>query len=604
MIDLNIHRLRRAYLEGSVSPDKVIGQILEGCDRYPDHNIWITRLSMMQLRPYLEHLKSLDPARHPLWGVPFAIKDNIDLADCDTTAACEAFRYRPEDSSFVVQRLIQGGAIPIGKTNLDQFATGLVGTRSPWGACRNAFDPDCISGGSSAGSAVAVALGLASFSLGTDTAGSGRVPAAFNNLVGLKPTRGLLSSSGMVPACRSLDCMSIFALTADDAETVLRVAEGDDPKDVYSRSNPFDNSFRRYGDWNDRITLGVIADDQLQFFGDSGYADAYSRTLAQLRALGCDIRPVDFEPFIEAARLLYEGPWVAERYIATSPLIEEWPEALLETTRSIIAGGAAPRATSLFSAEYRLRALQQACHAVLDDLTCLLTPTAGGIFTISEVEADPVALNSRLGYYTNYMNLLDLCAVALPGSFTEKRMPFGITLVGKAFNDRKLLSIANRIQRHLDLPLGALAARPPKPESPPVKDSRSVDLVVCGAHMEGLGLNWQLKERGATLVAQTRTAACYRLFALSGGPPARPGLMLDEDQGRSIDAEIWRMPIGEFGGFVADIPAPLGIGKVKMADGRSYVGFICEPWGIADAEEITSQGGWRAWLLSDSLSKG
>ncbi|MBF0257168.1 MAG: allophanate hydrolase [Gammaproteobacteria bacterium] len=596
MRNLSIPHLRQAYLSGARTPEQVLAEIDQANAAYPEHNIWIHYLSAAERAPYLERLAHLDPAEHPLWGVPFAIKDNIDLAGVDTTAGCEAFRYRPERSACVVQRLLDAGAIPLGKTNLDQFATGLVGTRSPWGATRNAFDPEHISGGSSSGSAVAVALGLASFSLGTDTAGSGRVPAAFNNLVGVKPSRGLLSASGMLPACRSLDCMSIFALHCDDAALVLGIAEGQDSADAYSRPNPYSNSPRHYGDWQDRLVLGVIPPDQLEFFGAADFAQAYQASLDAIRPLVDEIIEIDFQPFAEAAALLYQGPWVAERYLATQPLIDTQAEALLPVTRQIISAGAKPSAAELFRAQYRLQALKQLADNQLARCNCLLTPTAGRHFRIDEIAAEPILHNSQLGHYTNFMNLLDLAAVALPGRFTAEAMPFGLTLAGPAFSDRKLLSIARRIEQALDQPKGALGLQLMQADLAPVRDAEHIDLVVCGAHMQGLPLNWQLRERGGELLVRSQTAPCYRLYALAGGPPARPGLVRDDVGGRAIEAEIWRLPASELGSFLAAIPPPLGLGKVLMADGKEYTGFICEPRGIAEAEEISQHGGWRTWL--------
>jgi allophanate hydrolase len=602
-ISMSIAHLRAAYAAGTIDPAAVMADIRARAAQYQDRNIWIHLLSEAEQAPWLAALAQKDPASHPLWGIPFAIKDNIDLAGIPTTAGCPEFAYTPQASAQVVQQLIDAGAIPVGKTNLDQFATGLNGTRSPYGPGRNAFDPAYISGGSSAGSAVSVALGLASFSLGTDTAGSGRVPACFNNLIGLKPSRGLLSSTGLVSACRSLDCISIFALTADDANTVLASAEGFDARDGYSRENPFHNRSRQYGLREGMLKVGVIPADQLRFFGDEGYEQAYAATLEALHGLGLEFVEIDYTAFNEAALLLYEGPWVAERYIACQPLIDEQPEAIHPVVRAIVAPGGEPRATELFKAQYRLEALKQQCLAQLAQVDCLLTPTAGRLFTVDELLAEPILYNSQLGYYTNFMNLLDMTAVAVPTAFTEAGLPFGITLVGHCFSDRALLSIANRIQQGLGLPLGVPGATG---EAGPgsalsrsrVSDPEWIDVLVCGAHLEGLPLNWQLTERGAVLKEKTRTAPSYRMYALAGGPPLRPGLVLDEQAGQAIDVEVWSVPACAFGSFVAGIPAPLGIGKVRLADGRQVSGFICEPCGLDGAEEITAYGGWRAWLSS------
>ncbi|MCG7932538.1 MAG: allophanate hydrolase, partial [Candidatus Thiodiazotropha lotti] len=506
------------------------------------------------------------------------------------------FAYTPTASATVVERLIAAGAIPVGKANLDQFATGLNGTRSPWGACRNAFKPDYISGGSSSGSAVSVALGLASFSLGTDTAGSGRVPACFNNLIGLKPSRGLLSTKGLVPACRSLDCITLFACDTDDANLVLSVAEAYDADDEYSRNNPFQNQQRHYGERQGPLKIGVIPGKQLNFFGDQAYQQAYRDTLKQLETDGIEFVEIEYQPFAEAARLLYEGPWVAERYLATQPLIDDNPEALFPVVREIIEPGKALQASSLFEAQYRLSGLKAICDRQLAAVDCLLTPTAGTCFTIEQMLQEPILRNSQLGYYTNFMNLLDLASVAVPTQMTASGLPFGITLVGDAFTDRALLSIAKRIHRQFELKIGASQYELQSTAQPSVGDYNKIDVVVCGAHLQGLPLNWQLTERGATLKAKTETAPIYRMYALPGGPPARPGLILDEAAGEAIEVEVWSMPQSQFGSFVAAIPSPLGIGKLQLADGTEASGFICEPYAISNAEEITGYGGWKTYL--------
>lgn len=595
-VDMGFDVLRDAYRANAITPKQVMCRIRERAKDYDDYHIWIHLLSEAEQAPWLDALNEKDPATHPLWGIPFAIKDNIDLAGIPTTAACPAFAYIPDDSAKVVQQLIDAGAIPVGKTNLDQFATGLNGTRSPYGACHNAFDFDYVSGGSSAGSAVAVALGLASFSLGTDTAGSGRVPACFNNLVGVKPSIGLLSASGLVPACRSLDCMTIFAYNTDDANVALAAAEGFDPDDGYSRANPFRNQARQYGLRQGPLHVGVIPESQLKFFGDDCYAQAYQETLKRLNAQGFHFKEIDFAPFDEIAKLLYEGPWVAERYIATQPLIDEQPEAVFPVVRDIIAPGGKPPATSLFKAQYRINDLKQQCLAQMRDIDCLLTPTAGRHFTIEEMLQRPIQHNSELGYYTNFMNLIDMAAVAVPTVLTEQGMPFGVTLASTAFNDRMLLSIANRIQQSLPLPKGALSAMAMPSRVDPVGSPHCIDVAVCGAHLHGQPLNWQLTERGATLKSSTTTAPVYCLYALPGEGLLRPGLVYDKSKGSAIEVEIWSVPRAEFGSFVSDVYAPLGIGKTILHDGTHVNGFICESWGVEGAEEITHFGGWRAFL--------
>ncbi len=594
--DMGINALARAYQSNACTPQDVMNFIRQTAARYSQHNIWLHLLSEEEQAPWLANLATKDPAQHPLWGIPFAIKDNIDLAGIATTAGCDAFSAIATQSARVVQKLIDAGAIPVGKTALDQFATGLNGTRSSIGPCRNAFNPDYISGGSSSGSAVALALGLCSFSLGTDTAGSGRVPAAFNNIIGLKPSRGLLSTRGVVPACRSLDCVSIFAFDTDDANRVLSVAEGFDAQDPYSRDNPFINRSRHYGKRTSSLTIGIIPSAQLEFFGDAHYAQAYIDTLATLKDTEIRFHEIDFSPFVQAAKLLYEGPWVAERYIATQPLIVENPDALLPVVRNIIAAGKNWTATDVFKAQYQLEGLRRDCQAQLAGLDCLLTPTAGSLFSLQALLDNPIALNTALGYYTNFMNLVDLAAIAVPTQITPQGLPFGVTLIGKAFTDRALLSIANRFQSIFQLNKGAL----PYPIGPltqtPATKTGQIDIVVCGAHLQGLPLNWQLSERGARLKKHTHTAPEYRLYALAGGPPFRPGLVLDKRRGAAIAVEVWEMPVIELGDFVANIPAPLGMGKVTLADGSQACGFICEAYAVDNARDITDFGGWRAFL--------
>jgi allophanate hydrolase len=556
--------------------------------------VWILQLGDEQLAPYLDALTDKDPAQHPLWGIPFAVKDNIDIAGLPTTAGCEAFAYTPDESAWVVQQLVRAGAIPVGKTNLDQFATGLNGTRSPWGACRNSVNPDFISGGSSAGSAVAVALGLASFSLGTDTAGSGRVPACFNNLIGLKPSRGVISNRGVVPACRSLDCVNIFAMNADDANEVLACAETYDAADGYSRQNPLHNTYAHYGYRQGPLTLGIIPETQLKFFGDDDYAAAYQATLEELADAGIGFIEIDYAPFDEAARLLYEGPWVSERYLATSPLIQTQAEALFPVVRAIIEPGGTPRATTLFQAQYRLQDLRKLCLAQLARVDALLTPTAGRLFTIAEMLEEPIRYNSELGYYTNFVNLLDLAAIAVPTQFTTSGLPFGVTLVGNTFTDRMLLSMANRLQQAMALPQGASQLPQPEMNAAPVSDPTLIDIVVCGAHLSGLSLNHQLIERGGVLQQRTHTTRGYRLYALPDG--VRPALVRDQSVTSAVEVEVWRLPVAALGSLVSGIPAPLGLGKVTLQDDRQLTGFICEAGGERGAVDITEYGGWRAYL--------
>lgn len=581
-LDLDISSLRRRYLVGELHPRDVMQDIVGRIGEDP-HHVWIHRLPLYEIQQYVFAIQDKDPAELPLYGIPFAIKDNIDLAGAPTTAGCPEFTYHPQQHAVVVQRLIDAGAIPIGKTNLDQFATGLNGTRSPYGACSNAYDPDYISGGSSSGSAVAVALGQVSFSLGTDTAGSGRVPAAFNNLVGVKPTRGWLSTRGVVPACRSLDCVSVFALNTADATAVLSVAAGYDEQDAYSRqmlTHGF--NFGRA----ETFRFGIPRADQLQFFGNQDAAALFERSRERLHAIGGQEVEIDFSPFLSAARLLYEGPWVAERYAAIHDFFDARAEIIHPVVREIIAGAKRFSAADAYSGMYKLEALRKEAALVWGRIDCLLTPTAGTIYRIAEIEADPIKLNANLGYYTNFMNLLDCAAIAVPAGFQSNGLPFGVTLVAPAHQDIPLLHLAEKLLNSA-------------PEAAEQKIAAGrVRVAVCGAHLEGLPLNHQLTSRGAHLVARTQSNADYKLYALPEAPPYRPGMMRVAigESGSTIEVEVWEMAAREFGSFVAGIPAPLGIGTITLADGEQVLGFVCEQYAVAEAEDITRFGGWRAYL--------
>jgi len=594
-LDMTIPSINNAYRKGELTPETLIDYILSCCDEYMDHNIWITQLSKLQIQPYLDRLADYTPDDLPLYGIPFAIKDNIDLAGVPTTAACVDFSYEPAEHAYVVSALINAGAIPLGKTNLDQFATGLVGVRSPepWGPCKNSINPNYISGGSSAGSAVAVALGLVSFSLGTDTAGSGRVPASFNNIVGLKPSKGLLSTRGVVPACRSLDCVTIFSLTTDDANSVFNVAADFDQHDIYARPNR-DTNRKNYGKLSQpKFRFGTPRTEQLNFFGNKDTQQGFSKIIKTLESLGGQHETIDFEPFLNAAKLLYEGPWVAERRVATAAVDRA---AMLPVIANILATQEDATADDLFKAQYKLQACYQQVQPLLADYDFIITPTTGTIYTIEQVQADPIHLNSNLGYYTNFMNLLDCSAVAIPAGFTSSGLPYGVTLFSRAFSDTRLMSYANVLQQTLNLILGATQHHLPVSTAVNSSVMDMIDVVVCGAHLEGLPLNWQLTERGGKLVKKTQSSANYRLYALAGGPPFRPGMVRDESNGASIEIEVWRLPTAQFGSFVAGIPAPLGIGKIELEDKSWYMGFICESYALDTATDITLKGGWRAYI--------
>ena len=579
---LDLAALREAYASGRLSPATLIPRLLEQIAEDADYGAWIRVLRPDELQEYLDGLAGQDSQSLPLYGVPFAIKDNIDLAGVSTTAACPAFAYTPQHSAAAVQRLVAAGAVPLGKTNMDQFAAGLVGTRSPYGVCRNAVNPEFISGGSSSGSAVAVARGHVSFALGTDTAGSGRVPAAFNGLVGMKPTRGLVSTRGVVPACASLDCVSVFSRCAGDAHEVLTALAGFDSMDPFSRMGHQRQLLPQ------RFSFGVISPESLEFFGDEEYAQCFSAAVGRLEALGGRPVTMDFAPFAEAARLLYQGPWVAERLAAIEAFFDHQPDAVFPVTREIIGGGRVPSAVDAFRGWQRLASLRRAAEQALAGVDVLVTPTAPTHYHIDAVLADPVKLNTNLGYYTNFMNLLDLSACAVPAGQVSDGRPFGITLVADRFADRALLDLAARLEGT------SLAGAGPGAAGDVATELAS--LVVCGAHMHGLPLNHQLTERGATLRAATRTAPLYRLYALPGGPPLRPGMVRVAEGGAAIAVEVWDLPRESLGSFLEGVPAPLSIGRVMLADGSSALGFLCESWGLQGARDITAAGGWRAYL--------
>lgn len=593
--DLRLDALQAAYKEGAFTPRQLLVELRQrAATLNSDNPLFIHLLSETELEPYLAALDSKSPEQLPLFGVPFAIKDNIDLAGIPTTAACPAFTYTPDCSATLVQQLIELGAVPLGKTNLDQFATGLNGTRSPYGACHNATHPHYPSGGSSSGSALSVALGLCSFALGTDTAGSGRVPAALNNLVGLKQTRGLLSASGLVPACRTLDCITYFAASAAECSKLLALTARLDPSDDYSRANPLWNAADAFGSPRP-FRFGVPKTPE--FLGCPESPGLFAAAIEQLKAIGGTPVEIDLDPFMQAAKLLYEGPWVAERYSVAGELIERDPEAVLPVIRAVLDKAPQFSAQDAFEYQYRLQGYKTLCDQLLADVDCVLTPTIPRPVTLAELEAEPVARNSDLGYYTNFMNLLDYAAVAVPSGFMANGLPWGVTLFGRAFTDQYLLSLGAALQQHSGLPLvGEQPLSSSLPATPARNDMARV--VVCGAHLDGLPLNWQLRQRGGRLLEATASSADYKLYALAGGPPMRPGMLRVAEGGQAIQVEVWELPSRELGSFLTGIPAPLGLGKVQLADGRWETGFICDPYGLEGATDITEFGGWKAWLAS------
>jgi allophanate hydrolase len=588
---LNLSSLRALYSSGKGQPADVIDSIYDRIGAGPERPVWISLVSREAALARARELED-DPAAmvQPLYGVPFAIKDNIDLVGLPTTAGCPAYSYSPKRSATVVARLLAAGAMPIGKTNLDQFATGLVGTRTPHGACSSVFDERYISGGSSSGSAVAVARQLVSFSLGTDTAGSGRVPAAFNNLIGLKPTRGLLSMSGVVPACRTLDCVSIFATSCHDAQAVWKEAKGYDAGDSFSRTPGIGQNAAPWVHGSFRF--GVPSVNQWEFFGDAEARDLYQQAICDLEQIGGEKVEVDFSIFRAAADLLYAGPWVAERMAAIRQFVQSNANEMDPVVREIILGASRYSAVDAFEAEYRLHDLRRATEREWQGMDVLILPTTGTIYRHEGIAADPINLNTNLGYYTNFVNLLDLAAVAVPAGFRSNGLPFGISLIGTAFSDEALLALADRYHRtRAEVPGPAVDLGPCPPGC--------IAVAVVGAHLTGQPLNWQLTARRARLLKTTRTHPGYRLYALEGTRPPKPGLAREAGfEGPGIEVEVWAVPEDQFGGFVAAVVRPLAIGTATLEGGETVKCFLCEPSALAGAVDITRYGGWRSYLAS------
>lgn len=593
---LTIANLRDRYRSSEATPLEVAEQVLERLERSCPPEVFITRVNkaavLARARQLTEQLLA-DPGildRAALFGIPYAVKDNIDVAGLPTTCACPAFAYTPEGSAQVVNLIEAAGGMLVGKTNLDQFATGLVGTRSPYGEVKNPFNPDYVSGGSSSGSALAVALGVAAFALGTDTAGSGRVPAGFCNLVGIKPTPGLVSTQGVFPACKSLDCVSVLSHTVADGWTVLSVMAGPDAGDAYSRTVTALSTVTR------KVRIGVPT--PLEFFGDQVAEAAFKAALDALKTQAeFEFSEVPFAPFSAIAQLLYDGPWVTERRLAIADFYQR-AEPMDETVRAVIGKAEGKSADDTFNALYQLEAGKRMAEKVFDKVDVLLMPTTPTIHTRAAIAADPIARNSDFGLYTNFVNLLGMSALALPGPFRGDGLPAGVTLLAAGGGDHRLAEFARRIEPMLHRRLGlgsetpAYVAEPlpPLPTTEPM-----LDVAVLGAHLTGMPLNWQLRERGGWLLRTTRTAAEYQFFALPGTVPPKPG-MVRVPQGAAIELEIWRLPARHYGSFVAGIPAPLGIGTLTLEDGSEVQGFLCEPLATVGAEDISHLGGWRAYM--------
>jgi allophanate hydrolase len=589
-----VSEILHAHRSGAARPAETVARTFE---RIRAHNDPALFISLRDEKDAIAEARALEAGGandRPLFGVPVAIKDNIDAEGFATTAACPAFSYQPARDATAVAKLRRAGAVVIGKTNLDQFATGLVGVRSPYGVPRNAINPELVPGGSSSGSAAAVGAGLVPLALGTDTAGSGRVPAGLNNIVGLKPSLGLISTAGVVPACRSLDCVSVFALTTDDAWAALAVMAGPDAADPYSRARPL----KPAGAFAKGTRLGVPIAGQRVFFGDQISAAAYARAIERAAALGLEIVEVDIEPFYETARLLYEGPWVAERYIVIKSLLASSPESIHPVTRDVIVPGARPSAVDAFTAFYKLEELRRVRDVMFRSVDALLLPTAPTSYTVKQVLADPIQLNSRLGTYTNFVNLLDLCGLAVPASMRDDGIPFGVTLLAPGGHDGLLASIGRAFHADTGLPMGASGRpQPPLAELSSAPAAGEIAIAVVGAHLSGMPLNGELKALGARLLEETATAPDYLLYALAASNPPKPGLLrVAQGQGSAIAVEIWALRAEGFGQFVAAIPPPMSIGTLRLSDGRMVKGFLVEADAISGAADISSFGGWRNYL--------
>ncbi|MBO0347411.1 allophanate hydrolase [Roseibium sp. CAU 1637] len=590
--------IHAAYQQGTC-PEAIVEEVFRRIDVVADPGIFIHLFDKTEVLEAAKALGAYDPDK-PLWGIPFVIKDNIDAAGKPTTAGCPAYEYHADEDAFVVKRLRDAGALLIGKTNLDQFATGLVGVRSPFQPPKNSVDPKMVPGGSSSGSAVAVGHGIVSFSLGTDTAGSGRVPGALNNIVGLKPTLGALSATGVVPACRTLDTISIFALTVDDAYSAYQVAAAFDAGDAYSR----DIAAPELPPLPGKLKIGIPDTGSIEFFGDELQARSFYDTVDLLKQQGAEIVEVDFTPFYDVAHMLYEGAWVAERHTVIEELMRDQPEAVHPTTVKVVSAALKLSATDAFRGFYRLKELARKTEPVLASLDMLCVPTMPTFYSVADLEADPIGPNSRNGTYTNFVNLLDMCGLAVPVAPRSDGRPGSVTLLAAAGKDWAVAALGRKLEQLGSHTLGATGWSLPEPvTSLPGAAPGELAIAVCGAHMSGMALNHELTSRGARFLEAARSSDAYSLYALAGGPPKRPGLVRGaEGSGAEIEVEVWAMPAENVGSFLAGIPAPLGLGKVTLSDGRAVTGFICEGSGTAGADNITHLGSWRTFIAGPNTA--
>lgn len=585
---LEISTIHAAYRAGTLTPVDLAEALLARIDAYDDPAVFITRVPAETVLVEAAALDIANLGKMPLFGIPFVVKDNIDAAGLPTTAGCPGFSYTPERDAAAVARLRAAGAILLGKANLDQFAAGLNGTRSPYGAPRSVFNRDYVSGGSSSGSAVAVGGGLAVFSLGTDTAGSGRVPAAFNNLVGLKPSVGRIAASGVVPACQTIDCISIFANSAADAMRVLAAAQGPDVGDPYSRAIA-DVALPEVP------RVGFLRMEDRDFAGDEASAALYETALARAAALGWELEAFDYRKLRALAATLYGSAYVAERLSAIAPFYARSPEALHPVLQTIMGGAARYSAADAFKALHEIQALKQQAAPIIAQFDCLLLPTAPTIFTVDQMLSAPIEANATLGIYTNFVNFMDLAAISFPAGFRRDGMPFGVSLIGPCGSEAALAAYGERLHEASGAGSGKSRAKPSA--RLPLQAQSGIKLVVAGAHLSGMVLNHELTALGGHLCQVTETAREYRLYAL-GTTPRKPGLVRVPENGAKIAVELWELSAENFGRFVATLPAPMGIGKVTLADGTTHPGFFCEAHILQGALDITEFGGWRAYQAS------
>lgn len=598
---ITIKGLLFRYHSGVITPKNYIDNLLKVIRKNINESIdsaWISIATDDNIASQLRNLESLAKEKAitdlPLYGIPFAIKDNIDALGWKTTVACPDFMFEPNKNATVVKKLLDAGAILIGKTNLDQFATGLVGTRSPYGIVPNTFNPKFVSGGSSSGSASVVARGLVCFSLGTDTAGSGRIPAAFNNIVGTKPTPGLVSTEGVFPACKSIDCVSIMTLTAADADIVLNVAKSTEhdkalETQFHPRSTPISNFINP-------IRIGIPI--SCQFLDNGQYQEAFTKALQIAKGLNVEFVPVDIDSFVKAGKLLYDGPWVSERFAVTEDFLNSNPNAFDTSVRQIILSGAPYSAAQGFRAIYQLKELEIETKKSWSKCDVILVPSAPNHPTIEDLKNHPIVKNSELGMYTNFVNLLRLCAIAVPSGFTKTGLPFGITLIAQEGSDNALLKLASQWQVLFELSLGISNIKGTLEEHTILEATKNdvTQIAVVGAHLSGLPLNWQLTERRSRLVKVCKTAKSYRLFALPNTHPPKPGLIKCPSDGVSIELEVYEMPSNQLGSFLNLIPPPLGLGNIELEDGSLVKGFICEQYAVHEAQDISNLGGWKSYI--------